>query len=299
MSASKVVPFIAVEDADAALAGATVWWHLEGDVARAALAGARARLVGDRALPATAPAPPCPTPSEVLRRALRAHETRDVQVLPLEDAGWHALARVPAKGRELQPPEVIATAGIEETSPGATLLHVLKGPHADTAPIEESIRNAYNQRVDLLTSQDISGWLVRVVRDCLGAAPMSGSGKFYFVPRTQLAAWRAVVARVRGVSGHSFYELPTMRTEEAVAAVLAIVRAEAQRRAGSLLEAVCDPEIGKRALETKRKQVEELHAWVGGYVGLLGEALPDLQGRIEELRAAVAAAALNQGRTEG
>jgi len=141
----------------------------------------------------------------------------------------------------------------------------------------------------VLTAMDVSSWLLWVLRHHVQAVSLRERGGFYFVPRDRLPVWRQVVAVVRACSGHRLFEIPAMRTEEAVEAILTAIRDEAAERMAEM-EAYLAGEVSTRGLNSWERRLGELQEKLAHYAELLGVALPDLDAKAITLKGAVQAA---------
>ena len=101
-----------------------------------------------------------------------------------------------------------------------------------------------------------------------------------------------VAEALRAASGHVLYELPTMRSGEAVRAVLDSLEADAASEAGAIAEALCAGKLGDKARAGKGDKVRELEAKLGRYEALLGSKLDSFRAKLETLRASLAVDAL-------
>lgn len=143
----------------------------------------------------------------------------------------------------------------------------------------------------VLTSTDISSWLLTVLHKHVEAVTLRDRGGFYFVPAHRLDTWRQVARVVRACSAHTMFEIPAMRTDEAVAAILTGLRAEAAKLMTET-EAYLAGEVSTRGLNAQEAKLTTVQEKLAHYAELLGQAQPDLVEKAATLQGAVQAARL-------
>ena len=272
-------------DGDVDMAGAIVYWSLSGAVDFDALEQAwdGAELGGDL------PEPPCA--QTACLRAVNEERSRAGRRMrrPLEGHG-HALVDEKAKDRDLEY-AVKARAEVD-------LLGRIKVDTDDVA-MRERIEAAYRRHLmGELSTTDVSQWLVGTLLPRVDAVALRSTGGFYFIPRGNVAKWREFVDVVKDVSGHTFWEIPAMHTEEAIDAILDSVAQEAGTFADSMWDDIAKGKLGERALARRAEMAEIVRKKVSRYEQLLGLAMTDLQAKLGQLQANLAAAALSAGAGE-
>lgn len=270
---------IAVTDAQAA--GAMVWWELSGLVEteklRTAWAAAR--------LPDIVPDDTAPTAA--LRRAVNELAEQRKLVRPLAGRDGYSLVEETAEGSSLAyAQQVVATVD----SVGRLVLSP-----ADS-PLAEQIMDSYAKHLEHLVPSDVSQVLVSLA-ESQQALSLRGRGGFYFLPPAGLEKFRAAARVLRTVSSHVCYEIPAMRSDRAVEAILAAVEREALAEATTIEKAI-DEGMGARALRGKADHVAQVERKVAIYERLLGTSLVDLQERLQTLRARLSEAAIVATTTE-
>jgi hypothetical protein len=268
---------IGVPDVGGTTAGAIVWWTLKGDVDADRLSQAWA----DAGLN-TAQVPSQPAPQVALRRAV--HELSEARRLarPLEGRKGYSLVAERANGDTLDYTQEL-TATVDDNG-GLTI-----APSWHDLAIE--LRAAYSRHRSTLTIPDISKMLIDYC-DGLLAISLRERGGMYFVPPSAVPAYRDAARVLRAVSGHVCYEVPAMRSTEAVHAILDAVKREAAQGQAEL-EAILDAgDVGERGLRSKVQATEALEAKVAAYEDLLGTSLPAIHARLQDLRARLAEAAI-------
>ena len=266
--------FLAVTDATPQ-AGAMVWWELSGMVDAAKLRAAWAAAGMDTDL-----VPEDPAPKTALKRAVDTLAERRKLVRPVQ--GGFSLVEESEAGEKLDYRQaVIATidsVGQLKVSPG-------EGTLADL------IRASYQQHLDQLVPSDISGMLVRLC-DSLQAVALRARGGFYFLPPDSVGQFRAAVGVLRSVSSHLCYEIPALKTESAVEAILAAVEREASAEIEEFEAVLANADAGPRALKTKVRQCSGITEKVAAYEKLLGLSLVELQDKLAGLRARLTEASI-------
>lgn len=275
---NKIRSVVAVPSMDKNTAGAVVWWRLLGTTELSKLAFEwEARGLDPKLLPRPV------TPGSALWRAA------------LEFQDKHLLARpCGKKGRDVS--MVRETLGDTNTydtelhvrlNEGSTDLVVTPADHV-MAP---KLRAAFRNHLEHLSTQDMGAWLAGLTVT-MKALSLRDTGGIYFVPRATLPAWQQIEAVVHAVTAHAVFELPALRTEEAVAAILDSLTRTVEAEAQAMDTELADGQLGARALTTRTSKVEGLVTMMAAYEDLLGDKLVVLKDRMEHLRAGLATALL-------
>lgn len=273
----SAAPAIVALDEALPTAGAIVYWRLSGDVDPAELGHVWRRAGLD---PAWLPLPP--QPKVALSRVMREQAGRRTMARPLEARAGHALVDERATGTDLSY-SVGLVVRLDE-------VHriVCDPPDHKLAPV---LRAAYDRALELCTASDIGSWLADIVRRLDGLA-MRDHGGIYYIPPAQVDTWRAVVGCLRTVSAHHVFEVPAMRSSEAVAAVLDALDQEATAEVEKAAADLESGELGERALESRARKLAALEAKMQRYEALLGGGLEALRLRLVAVQGNIVAAAL-------
>lgn len=261
-------------------AGAIVWWRLSGDIMLDELrAEWSARGLPEGLLPTP------PGPQAALTRAVAEHRSRHTLARPLGNRGeGHALVNEKLReGDEL------------EYSTGVKVrLDPVGRPKFDPPdhPLADDIRRGYAKHLDQLSTDDVGGWLVRLVLRVDGIR-LKDTGGVYFVPHTRLAEWKSMVQAIHATSAHRVNEVPALRAEDAVASILDALSAEAEQVAAELERDLASDLTAKKA-DNRVRRCERAEAKVARYEALLGVKAESLRERLEGLRAQLAVVALSE-----
>lgn len=258
-------------------AGAIVWWRLSGSTDGYAL-----RKAWDEAGLPEELVPELPSAEKALRRAVMEQRERRRLVRPLEGTKGWAIVDESATGEDLD-----YSIAIRVT--------VNKIGHADVEPAgatgADEIKVAYNRHLEQLAQTDISTWLVGLAAR-VRAVALRDTGGVYFIPREQLALWRLMAGALSAASDHRVFEVPALKSDEAVEAVLDAVAREAEAAAQVMEEELEKESLGERALRTRTERCGAIEEKLQTYEKLLGTSLDALHDRLESLRANLAVAAL-------
>lgn len=259
------------------MAGALVYWRLEGslDPQELEVLWAKAELPAG-----LLPAPPAP--STALQRAMKGLTSKRTLVRPLDGRGALALVAERADKDDLEHHVTLKVRLDAANRP------IFEPAEHKLAPM---IREEYDRQLDLCSAQDIGTWLCVVVRKFDGVGLREGGG-FYYIPADQLARWDAAVAAIRRISAHQLFQIPAMRSDEAVAAILDALEQEATTEAKRMEDELASATLGGRALTGRVSHCEAVEAKIGRYEALLGGSLETLRARLETLRGALAVAAI-------
>lgn len=256
-------------------AGAVVWWELSGMVDAEKLRGAWQAAGLDGAL-----VPEDPSPKTALKRAVDTLAEKRKLVRPFQ--GGYSLVDEIESGERLEYSQAV-NATLD--SVGNLKVEPAEGKLADL------ICASYQAHLEQLVPADISGLLVRTC-ESLNAVALRARGGFYFLPPDAVGKFRAAVCVLRSVSSHLVYELPALKTESAVAAILAAVEREASAEIEEFEAILLAGAVGPRALKSKVRKCAGVADKVAEYEQLLGLSMTELQERLAGLRSRLTEASL-------
>lgn len=261
---------------DPEVAGALVYWRLSGETHHKTLQDG---LTAD--VPTMKVKPPRPTPEKALRRALAKLGARRRLVRPLEGGHGWALVEETATEDEVQH-ATACTAKVE-----ADQLQISPANYSHAA----EIRAGFDTYCENLTHDDVSTWLVQVVRS-LDAVSLRDTGGIYFMPRTSLDTWEQVVGAVQKAGHHEMFRIPALRTSDAVEAIMDSVARDAEQAMCELEAEVEKENLSPRSLRTRAGRCSDIAAKIERYNKLLEANQGELLEKVEGLKAELVAAAL-------
>lgn len=157
--------------------------------------------------------------------------------------------------------------------------------------IAELIASSVPRYESVLAPSDVSSWLLDLASGReVQSVSLRQRGGFYFVPQGSVEIWRRIVRAVRAASSHWFGEIPAMRTDEAVEAILRSLRREAETAFGELEQYLAEGETSTRGLNSSERKLDALRAKIQSYAELFEREQPDLLDEAERYLGAVAAA---------
>lgn len=255
--------------------GRIVWWALSGPM-HVATFGERLALEGASVQP-----PEAPSPKVALHRAAEDAARAAGTVCRSLGAGAWALASKPREenaddGRPRLVSDIVTRAMLRDDDSIRA-----EGPDA------EAIEDAFARAREHLSSQDMSGWLCDAIAK-LGAVALRESGGFYFVPKDAVERWQAVARAVEGCSGHKLYNVPALRSADALDAILAAVTSDTQKACADITRDMGS--LGPRGLGTRENELRALSDRASRYEAILGTKLDVLRDAIRETQAGITAA---------
>jgi hypothetical protein len=265
-------------------AGAIVLWHLNGEIDGELLKNA---WISNGLDPDILPS--MPSNETALRRtAMQYKEKRQlVRMLP-NRSGWAVVGEVGSEGKlsyhQLFDFTLDKDGGIVATVHDEQAFIASGGAAKATAIFDASRAQ--------LTHNDVSFWLARLVQN-VDSIRLRDSGGVYFIPRNRLDEWRTFVAAIRAASSHVIYEVPALRSDEAVAAIIDSLTREAEEEAKGIETELDQGELGGRAIKSRAARCQAMSQKVSAYEELLGQSLDVLRERLEHLQASIAMAALS------
>ena len=276
---------------DISTAGAIVWWKLSGSMSADRL---REEWVAAGLEPARMPS--TPTPQVAMRRAVAEQREARRLVRSLERGKGYAIVDETAKGNELDY-EVGLRIKLDQV--GRLVFETDRGWDSAVRKVQEEIRDAFTRHQNEMSSYDMSEWLVSVMARLDGVS-LREAGGVYFVPAHQVAAWGTMRRAIGAASDtNKLYEVPALKSTDAIEAVLDAISDEARREADQMERELEENGMGARAIETRIARCEGVTSKVQRYEGLLGRRLEDLQGRLEALRANLTVAMVKANQEAG
>ena len=268
---------MAVMDTAGQEVGALVFWDLHGQVDPEALEEAWNAEGLD-----TDFVPEPPSPKKALARAMdNLAEGRRLR-RPLAGRQGYSLVLENAEEERLDYSQQV-TAKVDALG----VLDIQPPDH----PLAGSIRHEYWQATSYLSHGDLSGMLISFTESLL-AVGLRGRGGFYFLPPDKVPTFRAAARALKAVSGVVCHEIPAMRSEGAVEAILSGVSAEIAQSCKEMEEKLDDKEIGERGLNSQINHCLKAEQKIAAYAKLLGTNLDHLTGEMEAIRARLTEAAL-------
>jgi hypothetical protein len=267
---------------DDTLTGAIFWWHLEGEINAEAFKAAWEAAGFDEAM-----LPTSTSPAQALQCTAKEFCEKRRLARPLAGhAGW-ALVSEDATGNDLDY-GLTCRMSLDLNDQ----VEVKPASH----PLAEKIEANFKHLQKVYMHWAVSIWLTKTAERCL-AVRLRETGGIFFVPKTMVEQFKKYVEVLQEVSACQVYEVPAMRSDEAVEAVLAAVTREAEAEVEKM-DAALAGDMGARALDNRATRCQEMLTYVESYEQLLGQGLDELKKRIEGLKANLVAAALAAGAEE-
>lgn len=292
--------YVGVVGADkVATAGASVWWECGRGVARSTLTDAWDAagldddlLPGDKSLEAA------------LHDAVNTLSSARVFVrrAPGADGGWLLVAE-----REVATATDALTKARWDAAVHATLDNVgrlqvsFRDPaNPDNDATEAALRAAYQHARAHLTGDEVTRWMGTLLND-LGGVLLRVRGGLWFVPGDELDRWHRIADVIAATTGTAIEEMTTVclgdAADRTVATIMSAVKRDAVAAVNDALNAVAKgvdagKPLGKRALESQRRNLTAALSKVQRYEAALGVSLDDLRNDIDTVRAACAAHAI-------
>lgn len=158
------------------------------------------------------------------------------------------------------------------------------------ADIHRGVVAEFETAQKTITATDVSKWLKELVEGPLRGLTLREKGGVYYVPPMYVATWRSIKAAVSEASATKVYIIPMLKCADAVETIVDAALAESESVIDKLtkeLEAHADGSAtkGPDALKTREQQAAELKARMAQYEAFLGVKLPQVQERLESLKA--------------
>lgn len=144
-----------------------------------------------------------------------------------------------------------------------------------------------------LDATDLSSWLVRRVNKHDSVA-LRDTGGIYFVPEHRAKDWSAFADVMHKVSASRVHEIPALRSDRAVEAVMAAVIADAEASIAALTKRIESSDITERGLRSQAARCGQIADKLRTYEELLGVRMNDMRKVVEETDAHIAALLIAQ-----
>lgn len=267
--------YIAVPGLPSAALGAIVYWRINGSTKLEDLQESweRARLPsGD--LPVEVAA------ETALRLACQEQKQKRRLVRPLQDGRGYAIVEETAEGDDLSHRVAVRVKLVPcfwTDSPERLIAH--------------EIRASYERHLNEIHAAAFGSWLVKRVTDC-SAVSLRDTGGIYFIPRHGMAHWRRIATAIREASPHQLFEIPAMKSDEAVLSIVDALTSEATAEMEALREELAGGELGGRALKSRQAACQAVSAKVAEFSALLGIQMSVVASQLTQLEAEITAAQL-------
>lgn len=280
MSAKKVEGIVFVPDHEGR-AGAVTWWRLSGDVVYAEL-----ERVWVEAGFAAEDLPSPTSDSVALRRAVDHFRDNQTMVRAHPDGGFAVVDEYVDDDTGDLEYEVRFHVWIDYED------RTLSFDRTVADELADQVLDAFEKYRGRLASNDLSSWMVRRAK-ALNAVALRDTGGIYFIPEPAAPTWSAFADVVSKVSASRVYELPALKTDRAVEALLEAVVAEAAEETRKLEEALDSAdEHTQRGLKGKASRCKAIADKLRLYEELLGVRATDVGQRLVELDARIVEATL-------
>jgi hypothetical protein len=275
----------------AGVCGAVSYWRASGSVSIATMKAAWDAAGLDEKLFRKVPEPETALRRAVLDLAKRVTvndktERRTLIRPQVEASTWAVVEEIVQEGETPTYKTLEIVSFVKDLGPH---FFPADGTSAQTQQIAETVMARFSAQQGLFAPEDITGWLVSLAYK-QGAVTLRDSGGVYFIPRPAMDFWNKAANAIQSVSDHKVFRIPAMRNDEAVAAIIDAVTAEAEQEAQKINDEIMAG-LGDRAIETRKTRIAELLAKVGSYEELVGQKMKITE-RLESLQAAVATAKL-------
>ncbi len=142
---------------------------------------------------------------------------------------------------------------------------------------------------NIIPADNVARSLVNIL-SYLGATSLRPSGALYWVPDSSREVWKWVSNAVQDASddANHVYEMSTAMDEAAIRAISDAVRNEISTDAAKIEQEMLDGELGKRAIESRKKYASELRKKIESYSGMLGVTFTSLTESLEKVEMGLA-----------
>lgn len=250
-------------------AGAVTWWRLAGvvDYERLSAAWQDAGFDEDEL-------PPPPSDTVALRRALRGYKGPRTRIEPLPSGGF-AVVDLDFDDEDDEDPEYEVRFKVRLDYEA---LEMKFDREISTSEVDQ-IHELFERGRRELPGGAVGGWLVKQSYRHHGVA-LRDTGGIYFIPETGAARWSQIADLLASVSPSRIFEIPALRTERAVEAIMSSVITEISTAAEQLNESLANTESA-RGLRGRAAKLEALGDKLRLYEDLLGRQADEVRARLQ------------------
>jgi hypothetical protein len=279
--------------------GASVFWNLADNVDRAALCAALDKAFGSGGSYGHVPAEV--TPAAALKRLMgrftdRSNILKDAKH-PMVGSRLpsYGIFRKSEIGRLNDGYELLWAAGIVfQNRDGRTNEDLAQNGLVFSGDVDhETIRESFCLELDLIGPTEQSVWLTNLVRSAMRGLPF-GNGMFFISPE-HIKHWRELTKLLSGF-GITLHEIPAMRSDQAVAAVLSSLTDFCKKFKVELDEEISGyyarkaeggaRKIQDRVIASRQQRCDEQLALIASYEALFDTKLDDIRNQFLECRGA-------------
>lgn len=283
------------------MVGASVFWQLAESVDYASLIVTLDEMPGSEAGYDCIP-PECSSASALLRALNKQYACKSTLVkagvkhpMPGNKAPVYGVFNRQETGKLNDSFELSWTVGLVNAERGSTSIEELtvNGLVFEGQIDEDYVRGLFAEELPCLGGTEQSTWLTNLVKSKLRGIPF-GNGQFFIAPQ-YVAHWRTLKAALAPL-GIVLHEIPAMRSEQAVAAVMASLEAYSGKLAEELDEElqgynqvqtdVKKRKIQQRVVDSRIAKAEEQLKIIMTYEKLFDCKMDELKAKFDEAKAA-------------
>jgi hypothetical protein len=268
-----------LENATLRIGGAITLWNLSEFTDQAGLQE-RLEILGLREF-----APPVRSPVSALKEALQATIGGPrILIRPLEgNDGWVCYEE--RRGNVENDFKHIVTAKVDEN---------LCISYAPFNQLSDQITDKFNEHRGYVHAADVSGCLVKILGNQMGLS-LRPRGAVYWLSESRLPMWFQVGSAIEDTSINRtscIYLLRNVMDQDANKCVQAALVSEIETAAKEMNDAISTGELGKRALNNRIEQAQNLREKIKEYESILNTTLGSLTSAVDEVELAATKAVL-------
>jgi hypothetical protein len=257
-------------------AGAVTWWRLSGVIDYDRLV-AEWKAAGFPLCDLPAP----PSDTSALRRALEVYRAANTLVRSLPGGGYAIVDEDFAGGDNDDPEyEVRFKVWIDEQEMALSFDREMDEAELDV------IHDTFMRCRRELHHQDVSAWLVKRCK-AVQSIGLRDTGGIYFVPEQFAPTWSLLADLLARCSASRIYEIPALKNDRAVEAIMEAVINDAADHVAKLTKALDEKDLGERGLRGKATKCEALATKLRLYEELLGRKMEAITARVQEVDARI------------
>lgn len=293
------------------MVGASVFWNLAETVDYSTLVVVLDEMPGSEAGYDCIPAE-CSSASALLRALNKRYSNKNTLIkagvkhpMPGNKAPVYGVFERNEAGRLNDSFELSWTVGLVKADRGSETVDQLSANALvfEGAADEDSVRKLFAEELPMLGGTEQSSWLTNLVKGKLRGIPF-GNGQFFIAPQ-YVPHWRTLKVALAPL-GIILHEIPAMRSEQAVSAVIASLEAYSSKLSDELAEELSGynaaqsgdakkRKIQQRVVDDRIKKANEQLKIIMTYEELFDTKMDELRSKFDDAKAAFARLSMTRG----
>lgn len=153
----------------------------------------------------------------------------------------------------------------------------------------------YQTAIDEVSLHGMDIWIRRMMEGFVHVVALGERGKPFYVAPSKMDVWERVKTAITTANPrHVFRQIPAMKSQDCIDAVLDACMREVETQTDLIYEELDSDALGSRALKTRLGNLDSLLSKMESFESVLGPKVEDLRTSIADCRVAVTLAAASE-----